>query len=56
MEYVPSKKFSHVDNLSKLIPKYCELLADTAFVALKNESEIKEVLVNTICKLTVRKK
>ena len=44
IEYVPSKKLGHADGLSRLIPKYCESLEDSVIAALKDKSEIKEVL------------
>ena len=53
MNYVPSKKLGHADSLSRLILKYCEPLEDTLIATLKDESELKEVLVNTVCELLV---
>ena len=48
IEYVPLKKFSHADSLSRLMPKYYELLEDTVIVAFKDERELKEVVVNSM--------
>ena len=38
MEYLPSKKLSHADELSRLIPKFSEPLEDTVIAAIKTEN------------------
>ena len=53
MEYVPSKKMGHTDELLKLIPKYTEPLEETVMVVLRDESELSSLLCNTIRELLV---
>ena len=53
MEYLPSKKFGHVDGLSRLIPKYKEPLEDTVMAPLKSEGKLKTALCNTVRELPV---
>ena len=53
MEYLPSKKFSHVDRLSRLIPKYKKTLEDTVIASLQSEGELKTTLCNTVMELPV---
>lgn len=50
MEFLPSKKLSHADGLSKLIPKLCEPL-DTIIAAVRAENEIKNSVI--LCDLRV---
>ena len=50
---MPSKKIAHTDGLSRLIPDNTELLEETMIAALKQEQELKEVLINTISELPV---
>ncbi|XP_014772973.1 uncharacterized protein K02A2.6-like [Octopus bimaculoides] len=53
MEYILSKKLSHVDCLSRLISKNVESLEDTVIAVLRAENEIKNVLCNVIRELPV---
>ena len=53
IQYMPSKKIAHADGLSRLIPDNAELLEETVIVALKQEQELKEILINTINELPV---
>ena len=53
MEYVPSKKLSHADRLSRLIPKYMEPLEETVMVVLRDKSELSGLLCNSIRELLV---
>ena len=53
MEYLPSKKFSQADRLSKLIPKYKEPLEDTVITSLQFEGELKITLCNSVRELPV---
>lgn len=53
MEFLPSKKLSHVDGLSRLILKFCEPLEDTVIATIRAENEIKNVLCNTATELPV---
>ena len=50
---MPSKKITHADGLSRLIPNNAELLEKTVIAALKQEQELKEVLINTVSELPV---
>ena len=50
---MPSKKIAHVDGLSRLIPDNAELLKETVIAALKQEQELKEVLINIVSELPV---
>ena len=45
---MPSKKIAYVDGLSRLILDNPELLEETVIAALKQEQELKEVLINTV--------
>ena len=45
MECLSSKKLSHTDGLSKLIPKFCEPLEDWINSTIKAENEIKKCIV-----------
>ena len=51
MEYVPSKKLGHADELSRLIPKCMETLEETVIAVLRDESELSGLLCNTIREL-----
>ena len=51
IQYMPSKKIAHTDGLSRLIPDNAELLEETVIAALKQEQELKEVLINTVSEL-----
>ena len=42
-----SKKIAHADGLSRLIQDNAELLEESVIAALKQEQELKEVLINT---------
>ena len=53
IQYMPSKKIAHVDGLSRLIPNNAELLEKTVIAALKQEQELKAVLINTVSELLV---
>ena len=53
IQYMPSKKIAHADGLSRLIPDNAELLEETVIAALKQEQELKEVLINTVSELPV---
>ena len=53
MEYISSSKLGHADGLSRLIPINRESLEETVIAALKDETEINEVLCNTIRELPV---
>ena len=48
---MPSKKITHTDGLSRLIPNNAELLEETVIAALKQEQELMEVLINTVSEL-----
>ena len=50
---MPPKKIAHADGLSRLIPDKAELLEETVIAALKQEQELKEVLINTVSELPV---
>ena len=50
---MPSNKIAHADGLSRLIPDNAELLEETVMAALKQEQELKEVLINTVSELPV---
>ena len=50
---MPSKKIAHADGLSRLILDNAELLEETVIAALKQEQELKEVLINTVSELPV---
>ena len=50
---MPSKKIAQADGLSRLIPDNAELLEETVIAALKQEQELKEVLINTVSELPV---
>ena len=50
---MPSKKIAPADGLSRLIPDNAELLEETVIAALKQEQELKEVLINTVSELLV---
>ena len=52
-EYLPSKRISHADGLSRLVPKYSEPFEDTIIAALRTECEIKNMIANTIKELPV---
>ena len=51
--YLPSNKFGHADELSKLIPKYKELLEDTVVASLQSEGQLKITLCNSVRELPV---
>ena len=53
IQYMPSKKIAHANGLLRLIPDNTELLEETVIAALKQEQELREVLINTICELPV---
>ena len=53
IEYLPSKQISHVDELSRLVPKYSEPFEDTIIAALRTDCEIKNIIANTIKELPV---
>ena len=53
MEFLSSKKLSHADGLSRLIPTSSEPLEDTEIASLEAENELVEVLSNTVKELPV---
>ena len=53
MEFLSSKKLSHADGLSSLIPTSSEPLEDTVIVSLQAENELVEVMSNTVKELPV---
>ena len=53
IQYMPSKKIANADGLSRLIPDNVELLEETVIAALKQEQELKEVLINSVSELPV---
>ena len=53
MEILPSKKLSHADGLSRLIPKFSEPFEVSVMAAIKTENEIKNVLHITIRELSI---
>ena len=53
VEFLSSKKLEHADGLSRLIPKFSELLEDTVITALRDEKELFVLLSNTILELPV---
>ena len=53
IQYMPSKKIAHADGLLRLIPDNAELFEETVIAALKQEQELKEVLINTVSELPV---
>ena len=53
MEFLPSKKLSHADGLSRLIPKHREPPEDTVITSLWTEGEFKTKLCNTVRELPV---
>ena len=53
IQYMPSKKIAHADGLSRLILDNADLLEETVIAALKQEQELKKVLINTISELPV---
>ena len=53
MKYQPSKRFDHVNGLSKLIPQYKEPLEDTTIASHQSEGELKIILFNTVRELPV---
>ena len=53
IQYMPSKKIAHADGLSRLILDNAKLLEETVIAALKQEQELKEVLINTVSELPV---
>ena len=53
MKFLPSKEITHVDGLSRLIPKNTELLEETVIASLKSEMDVKYVLFNTVKELPV---
>ena len=53
IEYLPSKQISHADGLSRLIPKYSEPFEDIIIAALRTDSEIKNMIANTVKELLV---
>ena len=54
IQYMPSKKITHADGLSRLIPNNAEQLEETVIAALKQEQELTEVLINTVSELPVK--
>ena len=52
MEFL-SKKLSHADGLSRLIPTSSEPLEDTVITSLQAEKELVEVMSNIVRKLPV---
>ena len=48
MEFLPSKKIPHTDNLSRLIPKIREPLEETVIGSPSSKMNIKNVLYNTV--------
>ena len=44
MEFLPFKKLSHADGLSRLIPKFSLPLEDTVIASLKAKKEVKDML------------
>ena len=52
-EFLSSKKLSHADGLSRLIPTSLELLEDTVIASLQVENELVEVMSNTVKELPV---
>ena len=48
MEFWQSKKLGHVDDLSRLIPKFLVPLEDTVKSVQKAEKEVKNMLFNTV--------
>ena len=53
IQYMPSKKIAHADGLSRLIPNNAELSEETVIAPLKQEQELKEVLINIVSKVAV---
>ena len=51
---MPSKKIALTDGLSRLLPDNAELLEEMVIAALKQEQELKELLINTVSKLPVK--
>lgn len=52
MEFLPSKKLSHADRLSRLTPRFCKPLEDAVIVAIRAENEINNIY-NTVRELPI---
>ena len=53
MDYIPVKLLRHVDELSRIIPKFNEPFEDTVIALLQLENEIKNVLFNKVSELPI---
>ena len=53
MEFLPSKKISHTDGLSRLIPKIRGPLEEAVIASLSSKMDIKSVLYNKVKELPV---
>ena len=53
LEYPPSRQIGHADGLSRLVPSQSEPLEDSAIASLRTDSEIKNMMLNTIRELLV---
>ena len=53
MEFLPSKKLSHADGLSRLILKFSKPLENPVIVAIRAKKEIKNILHNTVRELPI---
>ena len=52
-KYLPSRQIGHADGLSRLIPSQSEPLEDSVIASLRTDSEIKNMMLNTIRELLV---
>ena len=48
LEYLPSRQIGHADGLSKLVPSQSEPQKDSVIASLRTDSEIKNMILNTI--------
>ena len=53
LEYLPSRQIGHADGLSRLVPSQSESLEDSVIASLRTDSEMKNMMLNTIRELPV---
>ena len=53
LEYLSSRQIGHADRLSRLVPSQCKPLEDSVIASLRTDSEIKNMMLNTIRELPV---
>ena len=53
LEYLPSRQIGHADGLSRLVPSQREPLEDSVIASLRTDSEVKNMMLNTIRELPV---